>query len=112
MRVLGQPPAWQDAALASQKGLYLTAQEARDLGEAMHRLLEPFQERWAEPPLRPPGSLRYEVLLLGYPLTDPPDPSHPSHPPQPSELPEPPGAAGPARPPGTPDKPETLETRD
>jgi len=72
MRVLGYPPAWQDAALASQRGLYLTAQEAKDLSEAMHRLLEPFQERWEKPSLRPPGSLRYEVLLFGYPLTDPP----------------------------------------
>jgi predicted transcriptional regulator len=73
MRVLGHPPAWQDAALASQKGLYLTAQEAKDLGKAMHRLLEPFQDRWEQPSLRPPGSLRYEVLLFGYPLTDPPE---------------------------------------
>jgi predicted transcriptional regulator len=88
MRVLGYPPAWQDAALASQKGLYLTAQEAMDLRDAVHRLLEPFEERWAKPSLRPPGSLRYEVLLLGYPLTDPPET------------------------PLTPETPETPETRD
>jgi predicted transcriptional regulator len=101
MRVLGYPPAWQDAALASQKGLYLTTQEARDLGDAMHRLLQPFQQRWEEPSLRPPGSLRYEVLLFGYPLTDPPQPPDPG---------EPPAATSPARPPDMTDTPATPET--
>jgi predicted transcriptional regulator len=103
MRVLGYPPAWQDAALASQKGLYLTTQEARDLGDAMHRLLQPFQERWEEPSLRPPGSLRYEVLLFGYPLIDPPPPPDPAGPP---------AATSPGGPPGIPDTPETPETGD
>jgi len=104
MRVLGYPSAWQDAAVASQKGLYLTAQEARDLSDAMHRALEPFQNRWEDPSLRPPGSLRYEVLLFGYPLTDPPAPSAPSGPS------EPPAAAGPARPADLTDTPDTPDT--
>jgi predicted transcriptional regulator len=89
MRVLGYPPAWQDAAVASQRGLYLTAQEARDLNKAAHRLFEPYEERWHEPSLRPPGSLRYEVLLLGYPLTDP---SEIPGPPETPDTPETPGA--------------------
>jgi predicted ArsR family transcriptional regulator len=97
MRVLGYPPAWRDAALASQRGLYLTAQEATDLGDAMHQLFTPFQDRGEQPSLRPPGSLRYEVLLFGYPLTDPPGPSEPAE------------TAGPARPPETPDTPETRD---
>jgi hypothetical protein len=69
----------------------------------MHRLLQPFQERWEEPSLRPPGSLRYEVLLFGYPLTDPPPPPDPAGPP---------AATSPGGPPGIPDTPETPETGD
>ena len=71
MRALGYPPPWQEATLASQRDLYLTAQEAKDLGEAMHELPEPFQARRDDPSLRPPGSVPYEVLLFGYPLDDP-----------------------------------------
>jgi predicted transcriptional regulator len=86
MRVLGYPAPWQEAGLASQKGLYLTAGEAKDLGEAMHRLFGRYQERWDDPSLRPPGSVRYEVLLFGYPLTDPPaaETAEPGEPPQPA----------------------------
>jgi len=53
--------------------VYLTAREAKDLSEAMQRLLEPYQERWHDAALRPPGSLPFEVLVFGYPLTDPPE---------------------------------------
>jgi predicted transcriptional regulator len=72
MRAVGYPPAWQEAALASQKNMYLTAQEAKDLGDAMNELARPYQNRWDDPSLRPPGSVRYEMLILGYPLSDPP----------------------------------------
>jgi predicted transcriptional regulator len=78
LRVLGYPAAWQDAARATQKGMFLTAQEASDLGKAMDRLTEPYEERWHDPSLRPDGSVRYEVMIFGYPLEEPP--------------PEPPGA--------------------
>jgi predicted transcriptional regulator len=83
MRVISHPPAWQEAALASQKNLYLTAQEAKDLGEAMHELTEPYQDRWDDPSLRPAGSLPYEVLVFGYPLIEPPGPPAPAEPPGP-----------------------------
>jgi predicted transcriptional regulator len=73
MRSLGYPAHWQEATIGSQRGLYLTAQEAKDLGEAMHRLLEPYEVRLEDPSLRPPGSVRYEVMAFGYPLADPPD---------------------------------------
>ena len=46
MRVLGYPAEWQEAAIASESALYLTAQEAKDLSEAMHRLIEPYRTRW------------------------------------------------------------------
>jgi hypothetical protein len=72
MRALGYPAEWQDAAIASENFVYLTAQEAKDLSEAMRGLIEPYRGRQDDASLRPPGSLPYELLLFGYPLTDPP----------------------------------------
>ncbi|HTS96226.1 MAG TPA: helix-turn-helix domain-containing protein [Streptosporangiaceae bacterium] len=72
MRVVGYPAPWQEAAIAAQTSTYLTAPEAKALGEAMQRLLEPYQARMYDPAVRPPGSLRYEVLAFGYPLAEPP----------------------------------------
>jgi predicted ArsR family transcriptional regulator len=73
MRVLGYPAQWQEAAIASESVLYLTAREAKELSEAVGRLLEPYRARWDDPALRPPGSLPHELLVFGYPLTDPPE---------------------------------------
>jgi len=73
MRVLGYPAEWQEAAIASECALYLTAQEARELSRAVDRLVEPYAARWHDAALRPPGSLPHEVLVFGYPLTDPPE---------------------------------------
>jgi predicted transcriptional regulator len=75
MRTLGYPAEWQDAATASETYVYVTAQEAKDLSQAMLRLIEPYEGRRDDASRRPPGSLPYEVLLLGYPLTDPPNPA-------------------------------------
>ncbi len=72
MRVIGYPATWQEATLATQTNLYLTAQEARALDQAMHELLEPYQARRDDPALRPPGSAHYEVMFFGYPLDEPP----------------------------------------
>jgi predicted ArsR family transcriptional regulator len=72
MRAVGYPAEWQEAAIASESALYLTARESRELSEAVGRLLEPYRARWHDAALRPPGSLPYEVLVFGYPLTDPP----------------------------------------
>jgi len=77
MRALGYPAGWQEAAIASESALYLTAPEANELSEAMRRLLEPYRARWHDAALRPTGSLPYEVLVFGYPLTDPPPPPEP-----------------------------------
>jgi hypothetical protein len=52
--------------------LYLTAQEAEEVGAGIDRLISPFKTRWDDPSQRPAGSLPYEVLAFGYPLTDPP----------------------------------------
>jgi predicted transcriptional regulator len=81
-RTAGHPAQWQKAAIASQKSLYLTAEEAAGVDRAMREHFEAYQERWDDPSLRPPGSLPYEVLIFGYPLTDPPAaPPAPGQPP-------------------------------
>ena len=76
MRTLGHPAEWQEAAIASQTDTYLTAQEAKEMYEALDRLIEPYRDRRDDASLRPAGSLRYELLLFGYPLTDPPATEH------------------------------------
>jgi predicted transcriptional regulator len=75
MRIIGYPPAWQEAALASQQDLYLTAQEAKALGTAMRELAKPYEPRRDDPSLRPPGSAHFEVMLFGYPLGEPDPPA-------------------------------------
>ena len=71
-RVLGYPAEWQEAAIASQRTLYITAPEAIQLAADMHQLWERYRERDDDPALRPPGSLRFEVLGFGYPVEEPP----------------------------------------
>jgi predicted ArsR family transcriptional regulator len=73
-RVLGHPPEWQEAAIASQRVEYLTAAEAAQLATDMHQLWDRFAERRDDPAKRPPGSLPFELLAFGYPVTDPPGP--------------------------------------
>jgi hypothetical protein len=71
LRIVGYPPAWQEGTLASQTDLYLTAQEAKDLGDAVDELIKPYLARRDDPSLRPPGGAHYEVMLFGYPLDEP-----------------------------------------
>ncbi|MGP7997395.1 MAG: helix-turn-helix domain-containing protein [Streptosporangiaceae bacterium] len=71
-RVLAHPPEWQQAAIASQRVLYLTAPEAVQLATDMHELWDRFAGRADDPAQRPPGSLPFEVLAFGYPLAEPP----------------------------------------
>jgi predicted ArsR family transcriptional regulator len=71
MRTFGYPAEWQGASVASQNDLYLTAAEAKDLNEAMRALIEPYRDRQHDASLRPAGSTRYELLVFGYPLSDP-----------------------------------------
>jgi predicted transcriptional regulator len=78
MSVLSYPPEWQEAAFASDSTVYLTAREATELSESMRRLLEPYKARWHDAALRPSGSLPHEVLVFGYPLTDPPPSPEPT----------------------------------
>jgi hypothetical protein len=74
-RVVSYPPAWQRAALASESVVHLTAEEAEAVGERIEQMIEPYRARRDDASLRPAGSLPYELLLFGYPLTDPPSPA-------------------------------------
>jgi predicted transcriptional regulator len=107
MRIIGYPAAWQEATLASQMDLYLTAQEAKDLGAAMHELVKPYQSRRDDPSLRPAGSEHFELMLFGYPLGEP---DAAAEVPGPAELPDPPTPPGPPAPPG-PTAPSDPPTR-
>jgi predicted transcriptional regulator len=71
-RALSFPAEWQEASMASARTLYLTAAEAVELDHDMHALWDRFRERGDDPSLRPPASLRYEVLAFGYPVEEPP----------------------------------------
>jgi predicted transcriptional regulator len=71
-RVVSYPGGWQQAALASESVVHLTAEEAEAVGERLRQVIEPYRERRDDASLRPAGSLPYELLLFGYPLTDPP----------------------------------------
>jgi predicted transcriptional regulator len=71
LRMVGYPPAWQEGTLASQMDLYLTAAEAKSLGDAVDGLVTPYLARRDDPSLRPAGSAHYEVMLFGYPLDEP-----------------------------------------
>jgi predicted transcriptional regulator len=71
-RSLGFPAEWQEATIASERVLHVTAAEAQQLDGDMHALWERYRDRDDDPSLRPPGSLRYEVLAFGYPVDQPP----------------------------------------
>jgi predicted transcriptional regulator len=71
-RALGFPIEWQEATIASERVLHLTAAEAKQLDADMHALWQRYRDRDDDPALRPPGSLRYEVLAFGYPAEEPP----------------------------------------
>jgi predicted ArsR family transcriptional regulator len=74
-RVASYPAGWQRAAIAAEIVVHLTAEEAKAVGEHIQQVIEPYRERRDNASLRPAGSLPYEVLLFGYPLTDPPSPA-------------------------------------
>ncbi len=71
-RALRFPAEWQEASIASERVLYLTAAEAVQLANDTHALWDPYRDRNVNPVLRPPGSLRFEVLAFGYPVDEPP----------------------------------------
>lgn len=72
MRGAAYSAAWQEALIASQMDTYLTPAEAKQVADQIHQVMEPYKRRWGDTASRPDGSLPYQVLAFGYPLTDPP----------------------------------------
>jgi hypothetical protein len=64
------PPEWQHNLLLGQNEniLYVTPQEASELGMELFRLFRRFEDREDHPERRPPGAMPIESLLLSYPL--------------------------------------------
>ena len=59
---------WQAISNAAQTVAYVTQDEAERLGADLQALLARYQDRLADPSLRPDGSLPLELLLFTYPL--------------------------------------------
>jgi predicted ArsR family transcriptional regulator len=62
-----ESPAWRAAAQTNDDVLYLTATEARHLGERTHALGDEFRPRALDPSLRPRGSRPFRVINLSFP---------------------------------------------
>ncbi len=68
------PLEWREAAIDSQHGFYLTAEELEQIGAELAALLRSrFPERLTDPTTRPPGSALVEMLVLAHPLNPPTD---------------------------------------
>lgn len=103
------PGEWRHHPLLGQSEsiLYVTPDEARELGQDIYRLLRRFDDRVDHPESRPAGTMPIETLLLSYPLL------HLASWPVPGDAPQPPagqpstGQPSTERPPaGQPDPPE------
>jgi DNA-binding transcriptional ArsR family regulator len=64
------PPEWEDAALASQSLVFLTAEETAQIGSEIRAILGRYLDRRTDPSTRPPGSLPVEFTAFGYPRED------------------------------------------
>ena len=62
-----EPEEWQDAAQLNDAGLYLTADELKDLGRRVWDLLEPFAGRLEHAEMRPEGARLVAFLNLAFP---------------------------------------------
>jgi predicted ArsR family transcriptional regulator len=65
------PEEWQDAANESEFILYATRQEIEAVVEEVFKAMMRFQDRLANPELRPEGALPVEGLFFLYPVRHP-----------------------------------------
>jgi len=66
-RTPDEPPEWREAAAFGDRILYLTADELAALGRELDELGDRYQERTADPQLRPEGSRRVTFLPIAFP---------------------------------------------
>ena len=64
------PSEWEEAALASQSLVFLTAEETAQVGTEIRAILGRYLDRRTDPSARPPGALPVEVTVFGYPRED------------------------------------------
>lgn len=57
-----EPPAWREATSLNQAQLWVTAEEAAEISEAMRELFLSHGERIGDPAQRPPGARLVSVL--------------------------------------------------
>jgi DNA-binding transcriptional ArsR family regulator len=67
------PKAWREASFACFTTTYLTADELREVGEELSRVLERYSDRTADRTLRPDGAMPVTIVVQGHPL--PPTPA-------------------------------------
>jgi DNA-binding transcriptional ArsR family regulator len=66
---------WRDATTVTQARLWLTAEEAKELGARIDALVRATAERLADPALRPPGSRVLAAMSWIVPVGEETDPS-------------------------------------
>jgi DNA-binding transcriptional ArsR family regulator len=65
------PADWQGALGEFQFTAYVTPAEARQMNQDVIEILSRYSSRLDDPASRPPGAAAAEILLLGYPLSQP-----------------------------------------
>ena len=65
------PAEWQAVTGGSQQIVYVSPDELRTLGEAVHALLDRYHVRVENADARPPDAIPIEVLLFAYPAERP-----------------------------------------
>jgi hypothetical protein len=63
-------PEWEEAAVASQSLVFLTAEETAQVGSEIRAILGRYLDRRKDPSARPHGSLPVEFTTFGYPRED------------------------------------------
>lgn len=70
-RERSEPEEWREATFGTRSFLWLTAEELRELGEAIYGLLTEHVERFTDPSTRPPGSRPVRFTAWGFPTRPP-----------------------------------------
>jgi predicted ArsR family transcriptional regulator len=67
------PHRWQELALELYSVVYVSADELDALTEELHKVLDRYYQRSADPATRPAGTVPVEALAFLHPVGDPPD---------------------------------------
>jgi hypothetical protein len=70
-------PGWEQASGWSGSHVFLTPDETQSLKERMRKILTPYEERLADPALRPEGALPVEWTIFAAPVPELAQPAQP-----------------------------------